>query len=104
IMPKSTPDPPGSFGKDQSFALGSGFILELPFYQRYRPGVGSVLRLGQRIPFATPDANVYNHRRSLLGPEQTMQPFNESVSQWLQQLKSGDPAAAQKLWERYFQS
>jgi DNA-directed RNA polymerase specialized sigma24 family protein len=26
----------------------------------------------------------------------------ESVSQWLAQLKGGDAAAAQKLWERYF--
>jgi len=28
---------------------------------------------------------------------------DESVSQWLGQLRDGDPAAAQKLWERYFQ-
>jgi DNA-directed RNA polymerase specialized sigma24 family protein len=27
----------------------------------------------------------------------------ESVTQWLGQLRAGDPAAAQKLWERYFQ-
>jgi DNA-directed RNA polymerase specialized sigma24 family protein len=27
---------------------------------------------------------------------------DESVSQWLDQLRAGDPAAAQKLWERYF--
>jgi DNA-directed RNA polymerase specialized sigma24 family protein len=26
----------------------------------------------------------------------------ESVSEWIQQLKAGDSAAAQKLWERYF--
>jgi DNA-directed RNA polymerase specialized sigma24 family protein len=26
----------------------------------------------------------------------------ESVSQWIGQLKAGDPAAAEKLWERYF--
>ena len=26
----------------------------------------------------------------------------ESVSQWVGQLQGGDPAAAQKLWERYF--
>jgi hypothetical protein len=25
-----------------------------------------------------------------------------SVTHWLSQLKAGDPAAAQKLWERYF--
>jgi DNA-directed RNA polymerase specialized sigma24 family protein len=25
-----------------------------------------------------------------------------SVSEWIQQLKTGDPAAAQNLWERYF--
>jgi DNA-directed RNA polymerase specialized sigma24 family protein len=29
-------------------------------------------------------------------------PPAESVSQWLGQLQAGDPAAAQKLWERYF--
>jgi DNA-directed RNA polymerase specialized sigma24 family protein len=29
-------------------------------------------------------------------------PPEESVSQWLGQLQAGDPAAAQKLWERYF--
>jgi DNA-directed RNA polymerase specialized sigma24 family protein len=28
---------------------------------------------------------------------------DESVSQWIGQLQAGDPAAAQKLWERYFQ-
>ncbi len=27
----------------------------------------------------------------------------ESVSQWIGQLQAGDRAAAQKLWERYFQ-
>jgi DNA-directed RNA polymerase specialized sigma24 family protein len=27
---------------------------------------------------------------------------DESVSEWLGQLRAGDPAAAQKLWERYF--
>src|SRR3954453_13950943 len=27
-----------------------------------------------------------------------------SVTRWLGGLKAGDPAAAQKLWERYFQS
>jgi ECF sigma factor len=25
-----------------------------------------------------------------------------SVSNWIEQLKSGDPVAAQELWERYF--
>jgi len=28
---------------------------------------------------------------------------DESVSQWLGRLRDGDPAAAQQLWERYFQ-
>src|SRR5262245_55080326 len=28
---------------------------------------------------------------------------DESVSQWLGRLQDGDPAAAQQLWERYFQ-
>jgi len=28
---------------------------------------------------------------------------DESVSQWLGRLRDGDPAAAQNLWERYFQ-
>jgi len=28
---------------------------------------------------------------------------DESVSQWLDRLRDGDPAAAQQLWERYFQ-
>jgi DNA-directed RNA polymerase specialized sigma24 family protein len=28
---------------------------------------------------------------------------SESVSQWLGRLREGDPAAAQQLWERYFQ-
>jgi DNA-directed RNA polymerase specialized sigma24 family protein len=28
-------------------------------------------------------------------------PSDESVSQWLDQLREGDPAAARKLWERY---
>jgi DNA-directed RNA polymerase specialized sigma24 family protein len=31
-----------------------------------------------------------------------MTPDEGSVSQWLNQLKSGDPDAAQKLWDRYF--
>jgi DNA-directed RNA polymerase specialized sigma24 family protein len=29
-------------------------------------------------------------------------PSDELVSQWIRQLQAGDPAAAQKLWERYF--
>ena len=29
-------------------------------------------------------------------------PPDASVTQWLDRLKAGDPAAAQKLWERYF--
>ena len=29
-------------------------------------------------------------------------PSDESVSEWLGQLRDGDPAAAQKLWQRYF--
>jgi DNA-directed RNA polymerase specialized sigma24 family protein len=28
---------------------------------------------------------------------------DDSVTTWIDQLKSGDPVAAQKLWERYFQ-
>jgi len=30
-------------------------------------------------------------------------PSDESVSRWVEQIKAGDRAAAQKLWERYFQ-
>jgi len=30
-------------------------------------------------------------------------PLDESVSVWIADLKEGDSAATQKLWERYFQ-
>jgi DNA-directed RNA polymerase specialized sigma24 family protein len=28
--------------------------------------------------------------------------FEDSVTHWIEQLKAGDPAAAERLWERYF--
>jgi hypothetical protein len=29
-------------------------------------------------------------------------PADESITRWIALLKEGDPAAAQRLWERYF--
>ena len=29
--------------------------------------------------------------------------IDEAVTQWIEQLKEGDSAAAEKLWQRYFQ-
>ncbi len=32
-----------------------------------------------------------------------MDPFNESVTAWISELKTGQDVATQKIWERYFE-
>jgi DNA-directed RNA polymerase specialized sigma24 family protein len=55
---------------------------------------------GSRLFLANPEPTAYNrgHRRTALG---VPMPSTGSVTYWINRLKAGDRAAAQKLWERY---
>jgi hypothetical protein len=55
-----------------------------------------------------PIPGYYNRRGVHIGSMRepgngTMSPSGGSVTHWLGPLREGDPGAAQRLWERYFQ-
>jgi hypothetical protein len=57
-------------------------------------------------PFADHGPKLYNLRRvstrQAAARGKRMASETGSVSEWIRQLQAGDPQAAQKLWERYF--
>lgn len=79
----------------------NGTYQELEQVETARLKTGTRLRLGKRGPFIVVEFRAVESRELRDSHVLDDESPGSSVSMWIEQIREGDEAAAQKLWERY---